>query len=376
MKTILIVDDELSTRSLISRILSNTKDLAVLTACNGQEALEILEKTPVDLVVTDIVMPVMDGFELMAYLSENHPEIPIFAMTAFESPEVNQKIKALKIAQYFSKPLLMDEFKTRLFEELDAGAEGQIRGISLVSFLQLVEMETKTCTLTIRSKSDDKSGKLYFIKGDLTTAETGDLKNEDAVIEIVGWENTSISIAKHCKKVKKEMTQPLLNILMEGMRLKDEKEAREKEGKRPLQKRKIKKGSSASRPKAAPAPKTPSPKPVPPDPKPLTEEERLANLFQNYAEVIKFQIFDKDDTVIKSAKTVGEDGEIKPSSLLDLSSQTEQYLEYDFPVSLIINTKKGNRHILFKYKENNVVVTLKSGFSPITFLSKLNLMKR
>lgn len=222
MKKVLIVDDDSATRGLLSHVLKPYADnFDILTAENGQEAVGIIENNKIDLVITDIKMPVMDGFEFIANLSNNHPEIPIFVMTAFGTSEIESKVKSFtSTTRYFDKPLNMDILPESILEELDSGAEGLLHGISLASFLQLIEMEKKTCTLII--KSNKKSGALYFIKGELITVESGETRNEKALCELLCWDNVKIEIINHSKKKKKEIKQPLMNILMEGLKIKDE----------------------------------------------------------------------------------------------------------------------------------------------------------
>lgn len=108
---------------------------------------------------------------------------------------------------------------------MDVG--GQIKGISLDSFLQMVQMEKGTCTLYVTT--GPQTGVLYMLKGELVAAETGELLNLDAALEILGWDKTIISIENTCEKKTNEINQPLMNLLMEGMRRKDENKERQKE---------------------------------------------------------------------------------------------------------------------------------------------------
>ena len=233
MRNVLIVDDDSVTRGLLSRVLKpHSEFFQVLTASNGREALKAIQHQKIDLVITDLQMPVMDGFELLARISEHHPEIPVFIMTAFGDSEVKNRLETFGSTKYFEKPLNIDIITECLYEELNSGAEGTLKGISLSSFLQLIEMEKKTCTLTVTSKG--KSGKLYFHKGDLMTAVTGDLKNDEATSELLCWDGIVIEIENTCKKMKKEIKQPLMTILMEGLKIKDERENKDKEKRAPL----------------------------------------------------------------------------------------------------------------------------------------------
>lgn len=100
---------------------------------------------------------------------------------------------------------------------------GQVQGISLDSFLQMVQMEKTTCTL--RVLSDEDVGFIFIQKGVMISAEVGALSGADAAHEIISWENSVIEIENTCERTENEINQPLMNILMEGLRLRDERAA-------------------------------------------------------------------------------------------------------------------------------------------------------
>jgi len=104
---------------------------------------------------------------------------------------------------------------------VDAGVGGQLQGISLDSFLQMVQMEKTTCTLKV--VSGKREGLLYILNGDLIAAETQDLQNMDAACAIISWDDTVIEIDNSCSKTENEINQPLMHVLMEGLKLKGEK---------------------------------------------------------------------------------------------------------------------------------------------------------
>ena len=110
---------------------------------------------------------------------------------------------------------------------MDTGIGGQIHGISLDSFLQMVQVEGKTCTLTV--KTADEIGYLYFLKGDLIDAEAGEIKHKEAAALIISWNDPVIEIEEDCQKKTNNINQSIMDILMEGMKLKDDRKSREKE---------------------------------------------------------------------------------------------------------------------------------------------------
>ena len=85
MKTILIAEDNNSNYILMTYILKRHYEF--MRAQNGQEAVELVEKGGIDMVLKDSKMPVMDGLEATKAIKEKHPELPVVALTAnaFES---------------------------------------------------------------------------------------------------------------------------------------------------------------------------------------------------------------------------------------------------------------------------------------------------
>ncbi len=110
MQTILVVDDELSMREFL-KILLEKEGYSILTAADGAEALTLTQEHAVDLVVSDIRMPGMNGLELLATLKEINSGLPVIMITAFASPE--DAVTAMKNGafDYITKPFNVDEIK-------------------------------------------------------------------------------------------------------------------------------------------------------------------------------------------------------------------------------------------------------------------------
>ncbi|MBA4366955.1 MAG: hypothetical protein C0403_04880 [Desulfobacterium sp.] len=228
MNTILLVDVDPATLNTFSDLLkSQSDDLKILTAGNAKEVPNIISSAKVNMIIIDLKMPDNDDLQFLGYMSHDFPNIPVIVMTAFGTPEIEARIKALKTCQYYQKPVNMNALSEKIFEDLGVGVGGQIHGIALSSFLQMSEMEKSTCRLKIRS--EEGYGYLYLQKGELIAAETGLLHSDEAAFEIISWDNAVIEIEKTGHKKKREIKMPLMNILMEGLRIKDEKEAAAKE---------------------------------------------------------------------------------------------------------------------------------------------------
>src|SRR6266567_4630598 len=114
--TILVVENEVSNRILIERVLS-TRGYFCLTASNGREALEILDQQRVDLILTDLSMPVLDGYRTMQLIRARPAlaNVPIVAVTAYALNDENEAAMQIGCNEYLTKP-----FKPRqLLEVVD-----------------------------------------------------------------------------------------------------------------------------------------------------------------------------------------------------------------------------------------------------------------
>ena len=230
MKTVLVVDDEPTVLFALSEgLCDKKKGLKVATAGNGREAVERLESERVDLVLTDLRMPDMDGFELLTYIRRNFANLPVIIMTALGSSETDRRLGSDSGFEILTKPFNVPALKLRISEMLAQRFKGRIENITLASFLQLLEMERKTCTLSITSVG--RKGRLHFKGGRLTGAATGELEGQDAALEIVTWEHADVEISDVCTVNGPEVDGGLRYLLLEGMHLKDE---RERHAPRPL----------------------------------------------------------------------------------------------------------------------------------------------
>ncbi len=106
--TVLVVDDELMMRKLVEKIL--TRDgYQVLQAEDGAEALKLLEQKRVEIVISDIKMPGVNGFELLKLVKERYPKISVVMMTAYGDTYSVKDALLLGADEYITKPFKSHE---------------------------------------------------------------------------------------------------------------------------------------------------------------------------------------------------------------------------------------------------------------------------
>ncbi len=106
MPTVLVVDDSRMDQRFVGALLKETPKLEVEYAANGVEALERIRDRPPDLVITDYLMPEMDGLELLLKVGRDFPLIPVILMTGYGTEEVAFKAARSGARAYVPKPTL------------------------------------------------------------------------------------------------------------------------------------------------------------------------------------------------------------------------------------------------------------------------------
>ena len=111
--SLLIVDDEAATRDLC-RDVALDAGLQVQTSATTEDALEILDQFPVDIVVTDLKVPQLGGIELLKRVREHHPQVTVVVLTQYGTIETAVEATRLGATDYVTKPFHVEEFRTKL----------------------------------------------------------------------------------------------------------------------------------------------------------------------------------------------------------------------------------------------------------------------
>ena len=119
--TILIVEDDVITRRNLSVLLSD-EGYDVDEAGDGVQALEILARRTFNLVLSDIVMPRMDGLKLLQQLHVMAPQMPVVIMTSYVSDSLSRVPAGA--AEFIQKPFVLDDLLFKVQRALDKGVQG------------------------------------------------------------------------------------------------------------------------------------------------------------------------------------------------------------------------------------------------------------
>ena len=123
MTTILVIEDNPYIAESLARIIEmHIQDSTVFTARNGREGAALMDSVPADLVITDLQMPVADGYSVIEHRNRRHPGVPLVAMTAALDREVKDRLKGLGIRRCLEKPFDFDAVRGVLAEHLREGS--------------------------------------------------------------------------------------------------------------------------------------------------------------------------------------------------------------------------------------------------------------
>ena len=232
---ILIADDDAKLLALLTSSLKKS-GFETTEALDGEAALEQVKHKKPDLILADITMPKIDGFELCKLIREN-PEtadIPFIFLTA--KGELNDRVKGLNLGadDYISKPFHISEVTARIKAilqrsamaasepepEVETDLKGNLQQMSLAEILQTLGMARKSGGLKIVNRS--LVGKIYFDSGDIVQASLGKYKSEEAVYRILAWDEGYFEFDSNDKTDKAAISTNTNSLLMEGFRQRDE----------------------------------------------------------------------------------------------------------------------------------------------------------
>ncbi len=131
MEKVLIVDDEENARTALAKLLASD-GYQTTTVANGYEALECLRREPVDLVITDINMPGMNGLVFLRELNRSYSQVKVIMITAYGGVESYLEAMNLGAFEYLNKPFRLEELRVvinRIFKRQD-NQLNELRGSS------------------------------------------------------------------------------------------------------------------------------------------------------------------------------------------------------------------------------------------------------
>jgi two-component system chemotaxis response regulator CheB len=224
IKQVLLVDDDPGLLFALSKDLSSDQDAyRLILAQNGRAAMEILARETISLVVSDVNMPEINGFELLAAIREKYPQIGVILMTAYGTDKMRQIVKDCGCLHFLEKPFRFDMLKEMIQGQLGnkaVGFNGTLKNILLTDLIQICCIAG--ADMAIKVTNGQSEGVFYIESGQLIHAQCGEERGETALFKIIGWENGSFESFSVKQFPEQTIFKPYMYFLMEGARRSDE----------------------------------------------------------------------------------------------------------------------------------------------------------
>ncbi|NOZ60419.1 MAG: response regulator [Calditrichaeota bacterium] len=188
-KRILIVDDEEDLTWSLTRNLRRTfENLKIYSTTSGKEAYQILKTKKLDLLISDIKMPDMDGLALLSFVKKNKPDLKVILMTSFENPDYRRIADGVHV-HFFEKPFEIENLKKQIQQilRLKNGLSAEaLSGHNLIDLIKnLYHIKYSGC---LRVQNGCSTGEIYFKAGVIIDAIANRLSGEMALIHLLSWE--------------------------------------------------------------------------------------------------------------------------------------------------------------------------------------------
>ena len=202
MFNILVVEDDKNLRKLITTYLQRNK-YNTYEATNGEEALNVLDQSYIDLIVSDIMMPKMDGYELIKSLREAKYDVPILIITAKSEIEDKKEGFLLGADDYMVKPIDLEEMLLRiqvLLRRSKSASEKKIQiGDLLLNYNQLSVIK--------KDKVYNLAQKEFYLLYKLLSTPNTIFTRQELIEEVWGLESDSDyrTVDVHIKRIREKM---------------------------------------------------------------------------------------------------------------------------------------------------------------------------
>lgn len=210
MFNILLAEDEIALRKLIKFNLEK-RGFSVYECGNGQEALTLLENKDTDLIITDVMMPVMDGNALTQTVKSKNADLPVIMLTALSTIDDKKKSFEGGADDYLTKPVDFDELELRI--------RALLRRYGRVSKQKIqagnTELHFPTKTLKINSVIIDTAKKEFLLLFTLLSSKGRIFSRAQLLDEIWGMDSESLerTVDVHINKLREKLVNSDVEII-------------------------------------------------------------------------------------------------------------------------------------------------------------------
>jgi CheY-like chemotaxis protein len=211
MKTLLLVDDDRQSQALVHDAFAADPEYSVVPVATYEEALWGLEEYPVGVVLVSLGLVRRQGFQVLLYLANCYPEVPVMVMS--QPWEPRGELPVLPWVGHVRKPVRPAALAARVRGYLEGLDRRACRSLSLQDFLQILALERETCLLSVGAGA--RAGEFHLFQGEVVHALCGAVEGEAAVSEMLSWEHTWLRMRPVPSELRLTLPAQLGKLLVE-----------------------------------------------------------------------------------------------------------------------------------------------------------------
>ncbi|MFC1706434.1 response regulator [Planctomycetota bacterium] len=229
---ILVIDDSKVARLVVKKVLREIGYTDVTEASNGNEGLALVKDRPFDLIISDWLMPGLDGLGFVKAVQQTPSRtVPIIMVTS--ESDVSRIVEILQAGAqaYVRKPFSPEMLRAKITEvrkkiqlaqtsafTVLSGSLAEVGFPELVQFLSAQRAEGR-----LQISSERRTGEVEFRTGEVRDATCGDLVGDEAFFELAGLGEGTFKFERRSGAIEKTLSMETLPLLIEALRVRDER---------------------------------------------------------------------------------------------------------------------------------------------------------
>jgi CheY-like chemotaxis protein len=230
-RLVVLVDDEPHVLMILEKIIKPL-GCQIMTASNGLEALNIIKQHPPSLIISDLMMPKMDGSQLFAALQDdpNLAKIPFVCLSSRAQEEEKVSALELGVEDYWAKPFSVKEIPLKVkrilkrYQPTAARIAGHLSHTSVTDLLNQMERERKEGVIKIVTPKQE-TGQIYFKDGAVVDAEAGSFQGLTAIIHMMQWSEGSYAFTQQPVNRQNVINKRASELILEALHRYDEEQS-------------------------------------------------------------------------------------------------------------------------------------------------------
>jgi len=235
-RRILFVDDDQAFLQTIERLMRlwSKESWEIVTAPSASAALTVLQEDPVNLVVIDVCMPVVDGLQFLSVVHRRYPDLQKLMLTGFATEAYRSACLSNGAELFVEKPKSSEGLESLFatIEELtrckpEPGFRGMVRRVPLMDVIQMECLGRNSSVLAVTTPRH--SGNIFIKEGTIVHAEVGDLMGEEAFYKLFALPSGDFKLNPFAEPSETSITSSWESLLMQAAHVRDENSERNSE---------------------------------------------------------------------------------------------------------------------------------------------------